>query len=28
MLDSKWSGQVGQRAIRLSEAMRLDNWDV
>jgi lysozyme len=26
MLDSKWSGQVGQRAIRLSEAMRTDSW--
>jgi len=26
MLDSKWSGQVGQRAIRLSEAMRTDAW--
>ena len=26
MLDSKWSGQVGQRAIRLSEAMRTDTW--
>lgn len=26
MLDSKWSGQVGQRAIRLSEAMRTDGW--
>jgi len=27
MLDSKWSGQVGQRAIRLSEAMRTDSWN-
>jgi lysozyme len=27
MLDSKWSGQVGHRAIRLSEAMRVDDWD-
>jgi lysozyme len=26
MLDSKWSGQVGQRALRLSEAMRTDAW--
>jgi len=26
MLDSKWTGQVGQRAIRLSEAMRTDSW--
>lgn len=26
MLDSKWAGQVGQRAIRLSEAMRTGQW--
>ena len=26
MLDSKWSSQVGQRAIRLSEAMRTGDW--
>ena len=26
MLDSKWSGQVGQRAIRLANAMRTGQW--
>jgi len=26
MLDSKWSGQVGSRALRLSEAMRKGTW--
>lgn len=26
MLDSKWAGQVGNRAIRLSEAMRTGQW--
>lgn len=28
MLNSKWAGQVGQRAIRLSEAMRKDSWEL
>lgn len=26
MLDSKWAGQVGQRSVRLSEAMRTGQW--
>ena len=26
MLDSKWSRQVGNRSLRLSEAMRLGEW--
>jgi len=26
MLDSKWAGQVGSRALRLSEAMRTGEW--
>ncbi len=26
MLDSKWAGQVGQRATRLSEMMRTGEW--
>ena len=26
MVDSKWAGQVGNRALRLSEAMRLGEW--
>jgi lysozyme len=26
MLDSKWSTQVGDRAVRLSEAMRTGQW--
>ena len=28
MLDSRWAGQVGQRATRLSEAMRTGEWHV
>jgi len=27
-LDSKWSGQVGNRAIRLMQALRTNQWDV
>ncbi|MCP4470166.1 MAG: lysozyme [Gammaproteobacteria bacterium] len=27
MLDSKWADQVGRRAIRLSEIMRMGEWD-
>lgn len=26
MLDSKWAGQVGDRALRLAEQMRLGAW--
>jgi len=26
MLDSKWAGQVGRRAVDLSEMMRTDRW--
>lgn len=26
MLDSKWAQQVGERAVRLSKAMRTGNW--
>ena len=28
MLDSRWATQVGQRAVRLSEAMRTGEWHV
>lgn len=26
MLDSRWASQVGKRAIRLAEMMRMDEW--